>query len=246
MTPEGARALKSVLPECLLISNDAEILSRRTRSGESRRIVGFTPASLSEPRGDATESEQLAHVVSLAGRQPQLAVHLSELYTRRGRWAEAAQVLHAAVASDEQNAELQYSLARVLLECGELDQAMLCFRRSGDGTAASHHLAMVRCEQILKNCEDHAERSLAAAPDQSAARERLRLIQAALSTIRRSSTSASGASATVLPEIVPGTHRHRSPGHLQETATPAEGTGAVWKRHEFQPRSVDITAALQP
>ena len=202
VTEEGVRSLKSVLPDCLIVAQTDPEVSRADGLESLPRLPLTSPmSSLSAGMGSAVQLEQ---VIELAGLQPQLAVHLSSIYSSRGQWEEAGQILESGAVTDHDDAAIQFCLGEALARTGRTAAAYEHFEQSVGQAAASYNVGLIVYENMLEECEDYFMAALDSDPSLQVAHEKLSDIQRELWELRQRRNPAGIAEAgdTTL-EVVP-------------------------------------------
>ena len=245
-TPEGVAALKAAVPGCLIISDSPD--APEPEQDENREVSQsrVRTTSVSGAAGLEAADSQLPQLMELAAMQPELAIHLSTIYSGNDRWIEAAQILHAAAQSNDQDPALQFRLGEALAHSGFTNDALRCFRQSVGDAAAHYNMGLILYENLLRDCEQHFEKSVQADPGLDVAALRLKYVRRELAMSRNlpaparpegpgvTSTFASHngtpwdihdelptgsmvTTPTTVPEVIPGTHVYRSISSRHQT-----------------------------
>ena len=199
VTANGVQALKAALPECLIaVKSDGEAHS-------STEIVPLQPvpsqsdiAVLDFPVSADTQLDQL---IEVAGKQPQLAIHLASVYSSREQWKQASLVLAAAVAADPNQQPVQLALGIALAHAGDLNSAKLFLAQALGEAAANYNLGLIEYENSLRVCATHLRQAVAADPSLTDAQSRLIEVQHQLLELNQKKTPVmSIASRATLPD----------------------------------------------
>ena len=202
VTDAGVRSLKKQLPECLIVAQTARELGRNNSEESLPRLPDLGPLN-SSTAGIASQN-QLAQVVQLAGQQPHLAVHLSQVYSSREQWAETAQILAVAAAADPGNATIHFHLGEALARSGRPAEALVHFEQAVDEATARYQVAMIVYENSLKDCERLFDDALAVNPSLKAAESRLNHIHQEIAQLHRRRSEPAVQEQTVEPfDVVP-------------------------------------------
>ena len=202
VTDAGVRSLKKQLPECLIVAQTARELGRSDSTESLPRLPDLGPLN-SSTAGIASEN-QLAQVAQLAGQQPHLAVHLSQVYSSREQWAETAQILAVAAAADPGNTSIHFHLGEALARSGRSAEALVHFEQAVDEATARYQVAMIAYENSLKDCERLFDAALAVDPSLTAAESRLSHIHQEIAQLQRRRIEPVAREQTVEPfDVVP-------------------------------------------
>ncbi len=232
VTAEGVAAIQKTLPGCLVITQTGEEAQPLRKDNQAD---GSKPdqTSFLSPSADNRKDTQLAQMTELASRQPQLAIHLSLVYSGNGQWPEAAQILQAAADANDADPELRFRLGEALAHSGLDKDALDCLRQSvGDG-AASYTMGLIAYESMLRSCEQHFERAVQANPELVAARIRLQEVRQELANARNQPLPFETASGTgASPLVIPGTHTYRA-DIAQSGPVTRQTSMPVWKQSGY-------------
>lgn len=116
----------------------------------------------------APRDAQLEQLIELAGKQPQLALHLASVYSSREQWPQTAEILASAVQADPNQPEVQLALGIALARAGNLEGAKTFLTQSVGEAAADYHLGMIEYETNLRSCATHFREAVAADPSLTA------------------------------------------------------------------------------
>jgi len=200
VTETGVAILKKALPDCLIVATtDGDDL--KSDVDPMRRLPDLNPAVAAS--AGLSSQQQLHQVIQLAGLQPHLAVHLSRIYSSRGEWAEAAQVLQAAELADSCHPTLAFALGEALARSGRSAEAIPYFEKCASPAQARYLVGVIVYESSLQACGKYFDDVAAADPNLNAAQIRRDRIQAELDALH-SRTAPSSAEDLALPEILPG------------------------------------------
>jgi len=183
VTEEGTRLLKEALPDCLVVTK-LESESSPTAAADTLRPVP-NQSGVAFPEFPATSDSQLEQLIELAGKQPQLAVHLASVYSSREQWSEAAQVLAAAATVDPQLQPVQLALGVALARSGDLPAAKMHLTLAAGEAAANYNLGLIEYEKNLRSCATHFRQAVAADPSLADAQTRLQDVQRELSALKQ-------------------------------------------------------------
>jgi hypothetical protein len=118
VTADGIRVLKEALPECLIVTKSEGEVSASTEVIPLRPVP--SQSGVEFPNFPTPADPQLDQLIELAGKQPQLAIHLASVYSSHEQWKQAALVLAAAVAADPNQQPVQLALGVALARSGDL------------------------------------------------------------------------------------------------------------------------------
>ena len=183
VTADGARALKEALPDCLIVTKpdgDAAAVSK---------VVPLHPvpsqSGLAFPNFPTPADAQLNQLIELAGKQPQLAIHLASVYSSREQWQQASLVLAAAVAADPNQQSSQLALGIALARAGDLTAAKPFLTQAVGEAAANYNLGLIEYENSLRVCATHLREAVVADPSLADAQSRLMDVQHQLSELKQ-------------------------------------------------------------
>ncbi|MEZ6059343.1 MAG: hypothetical protein R3C19_03165 [Planctomycetaceae bacterium] len=185
ISPDGQQELQQALPSCLIVFEADDDVSHTDVPAEFRPAATVAASSSVKPfrtvaatrldrKAISKVNPKLAQVVELAEKQPELATHLSAVYSADGDWSSAIHVLQAALDAAPENLEIRYQLAVAFARSGDLVTAAEQFERSVGKAAAHYNIGVLLQEQMLATCEAHLQQSLAINPKLEAARLRLK------------------------------------------------------------------------
>jgi len=202
VTADGTRTLKEALPDCLIVTEAENQLSPPAAAVPLRPVP--SQSGLAFPDFPATADTQLEQLVELAGKQPQLAVLLSTVYSSREQWPQAVRILGAAAVVDPQLQTVQLALGVALARCGDLPAAKTHLTQAVGEAAANYNLGLIEYEDNLRSCVAHFRQAVAADPSLSDAQTRLQEVQQELATLNQQRTSVHAvASGTVIAADAP-------------------------------------------
>jgi tetratricopeptide (TPR) repeat protein len=186
VTSEGAQKLKEALPDCLIVTKtDAEL-------NPSAAIDSLKPvpsqSGVAFPNLLSTSDPQLEQLVELSRKQPQLAVHLSSVYSNREQWSQAARVLSAAAEADPSLQLVQFSLGIALARSGDTVEARAHLTKAVGEAAANYNLGQIEYENSLRACAAHFRQAVAADPSLTKAQNRLHEVQHELAALKQERT----------------------------------------------------------
>ncbi len=209
VTPEGAQTLKESLPDCLIVTKKELESNPSATIGPLQPVPSQSGAAF--PSFLTTSDLQLEQLAELAGKQPQLAVHLASVYSDREQWPQAASILSAAVAVDPSLQPVQFALGIALARSGDTAAAMTHLTQATGEAEANYHLGQIEYENNLRACASHFRQALAADPSLTIAQTRLKEVQRELAGLNQRRTPVHAATyrsaLTVDPpmEIIPAT-----------------------------------------
>ena len=212
ITAEGTRVLKESLPDCLVVTKLESELNPSAAADPLRPVP--TQSGIAFPEFPTTSDSQLEQLIELAGKQPQLAVHLASVYSNREQWPQAAQVLAAAATVDPQLQPVQLALGVALARAGDLPAAKMHLTLAAGEAAANYNLGLIEYENNLRSCATHFRRAVAADPSLADAQTRLQDMQRELSALRQQRgpihavSSRSGDSEDPPLEVIPASPSH--------------------------------------
>jgi tetratricopeptide (TPR) repeat protein len=236
VTPAGVASLRAALPDCLVVSQGSE--DAVPGAAQKQAIVPAVPVEQSSlDRPSAVTDVQLAQLIRLAVQQPQLAVHLSTVYSANGQWGEAARILSAAAEVDDSDPMLRFRLGEALAHSGHTGEALQHFQKTSGTAAANYNVGLIAYENMLRNCEQYFERSLQADPNMLQAQQRLNEVRRELALLRHMPLPPvqTTTSPAVVPVVIPGTGNHH-------VANSAASMPAV----DSQPPTFDWSPPLDP
>lgn len=209
VTPEGAQTLKESLPDCLIVTK------KELESNPSAAIDPLQPvpsqSDATFPNLLTTSDPQLEQLAELAGKQPQLAVHLASVYSDHEQWPQAARILSAAVAADPSLQPVEFALGIALARSGDTAAAMAHLTQAAGEAEASYHIGQIEYENNLRACADHFRQALAADPSLTIAQTRLKEVQRELAGLNQrrppvhAATYRSAQTVDTPMEIIPAT-----------------------------------------
>jgi hypothetical protein len=200
VTEAGVAILKKALPDCLIVAT-ADGGDLRSDVDSIQRLPDMNPAAVAS--AGLSSQQQLHQVIQLASLQPHLAVHLSRVYSARGEWAEATQVLQAAELADSCHPTLAFALGEALARSGRSADAIPYFEKCASPAEARYLVGVIVYESSLQACGKFFDDVAAADPNLNAAQIRRDRIQAELDALRSRAVTSSTADLE-LPEIMPG------------------------------------------
>lgn len=188
VTDDGVQALKEALPECLIVTKP------QVEATASTEVIPLHPvpsqSGVEFPDFPTPADAQLDQLIELAGKQPQLAVHLASVYSSRDQWKQASLVLAAAVAADPGQQPAQHALGIALARSGDLASAKPFLTRAMGEAAANYNLGLIEYENSLRVCAAHLREAVTADPSLTDAQSRLVDVQHQLSQIKQQRTPA--------------------------------------------------------
>lgn len=186
VTADGARALKEALPDCLIVTQpdgaaaaSSEVIPLQPMPSQSG--VGF-------PNSPTPADAQLHQLIDLAGKQPQLAIHLASVYASREQWKQASLVLAAAVAADPNHQPAQLALGIALARDGDLTAAKPFLTQAVGEATANYQIGLIEYENSLRICATHLRQAVAADPSLLDAQSQLSEVQHQLSELKQHKT----------------------------------------------------------
>lgn len=204
VTEEGVQTLKEALPECLIVTKP------QGEANTSAEVIPLQPApsqsGVAFLNFPTPADAQLDQLIELAGKQPQLAIHLASVYSSSEQWKQASLVLAAAVAADPNQQPAQLALGIALARSGDLPTAKTFLTQAIGEAAANYNLGLIEYENSLRVCATHLRQAVAADPSLTDAQSRLLDVQEQISTLKQQRTPAksvsfsSASSRTVSPE----------------------------------------------
>jgi tetratricopeptide (TPR) repeat protein len=208
VTADGVETLKRRLPDCVIVAKSTtDSAQTRVFEEEGETLEYSQDLSVSATRGSI--NQQLQQMLNLAASQPQLAVHLSRVYSEAGQWEETAQILATANVVDPSNEDVNLALGEAYARLGRSNDAILHLEQVVGANEARYVVGMIVYEDTLKSCERYFGDVAAADPEFKAARIRHERIQKELSQMssHRGTSPTSGADRNVDdsegPEIIP-------------------------------------------
>jgi tetratricopeptide (TPR) repeat protein len=200
VTETGVAILKKALPDCLIVAT-ADGGDLKSDVDPTRRLPDLNAAVVAS--AGLSSQQQLHQVIHLASLQPHLAVHLSRVYSSRGEWAEATQVLQAAELADSCHPALAFALGEALARSGRSAEAIPYFEKCASPAQARYLVGVIVYESSLQACGKFFDDVAAADPNLNAALIRRDRIQVELDALRSRPVTSSTAD-LALPEIMPG------------------------------------------
>lgn len=186
VTADGVQALKEALPECLIVTEP------QGAANASAEVVPLQPvpsqSGVAFPNFPTPTDAQLDQLIELAGKQPQLAIHLASVYSSREQWKQASLVLAAAVAADPNQQPAQLALGIALARAGDLNSAKPFLAQAVGEAAANYKLGLIEYENSLRVCATHLRQAVAADPSLTDAQSRLMEVQHQLSELKQQRT----------------------------------------------------------
>ena len=186
VTAEGVQALKEALPECLIVTKS------EGEASVSTEVVPLQPvpsqSGVAFPNFPTPADAQLDQLIELAGKQPQLAIHLASVYSSREQWKQASLVLAAAVAADPNQQPVQLALGIALARVGELTAAKPFLVQAVGEAAANYNLGLIEYENSLRVCATHLRQAVTADPSLTDAQWRLTVVQHQLTELKQQRT----------------------------------------------------------
>jgi tetratricopeptide (TPR) repeat protein len=183
VTAEGAQTLKKALPACLIVT------SKELESNPSAAIGPLQPvpsqSDVTFPNFLSPSDPQLEQLAELAGKQPQLAVHLASIYSDREQWSQAARILSAAAAVDPSLQPVQFALGIALARSGDTAAAMAHLTQATGEAEANYNLGQIEYENNLRSCANHFRQAVAADPSLTMAQTRLKEVQRELAGLKQ-------------------------------------------------------------
>ncbi|MBC7968291.1 MAG: hypothetical protein H7Z17_20485 [Fuerstia sp.] len=183
VTAEGTRLLKEALPDCLIVFRVESETSPSAAVDPLRPVP--TQSGLAFPDFPAPSDSQLEQLVELAGKQPQLAVHLASVYSSREQWPQAVRILAAAAAVDPDLQPVQLALGVSLARAGNLSAAKTHLTKAVGEAAANYNLGLIEYETNLRSCATHFREAVVADPSLVDAQTRLQEVQQELSALQQ-------------------------------------------------------------
>ncbi len=183
VTADGVQTLKEALPECLIVTKP------QGEANSSAEVVPLQPvpsqSGVAFPDFPTPEDAQLDQLIELAGKQPQLAIHLASVYSSSEQWKQASLVLAAAVAADPNQQPAQLALGIALAHAGDLNSAKPFLAQAVGEAAANYNLGLIEYENSLRVCANHLGQAVAADPSLTDAHSRLIEVQDQLSVLKQ-------------------------------------------------------------
>ncbi len=183
VTAEGTRLLKEALPDCLIVFKIESETSPSAAVDPLRPVPA--QSGLAFPDFPAPSDSQLEQLVELAGKQPQLAVHLASVYSSREQWPQAVRILAAAAAVDPDLQPVQLALGVSLARSGDLIAAKTHLTKAVGEAAANYNLGLIEYENNLRSCATHFREAVVADPSLVDAQTRLQEVQQELSALKQ-------------------------------------------------------------
>lgn len=186
VTAEGVKALKEALPECMIVTKPD------SAGNASTDVVPLQPvpsqSGVAFPNFPTPADAELDQLIELAGKQPQLAVHLASVYSNREQWKQASLVLAAAVAADPNQQPAQLALGIALARSGDFSAAKPFLAQAIGEAEANYNLGLIEYENSLRVCATHLRQAVTADPSLTDAQSRLMDVQRQLSALKQHST----------------------------------------------------------
>lgn len=201
VTNEGIDRLRARLPECVIISQDDLDVSGIRLPAELRLAEQLQSASDPLPR-----DPRFRRLLGLAQEQPDLAVHLSRVYSEREEWTQAAAILRIAAETWPDDESVQFRLAEALVHSGETDEGTERFRTLLGESAARYHVGLIVYIDALKRSEVHLAAAMQADPANRQVRARLDDLRAKLRAVEQGLSPVGDVAHATTPMIVPGSH----------------------------------------
>ena len=183
VTAEGTRLLKEALPDCLIVTKVENELSPSAAVDRLQPVP--KQSGVAFPDFPANSDSQLEQLVDLAGRQPQLAVHLASVYSCREQWPQAVRILAAAATADPQLQPVQLAVGIALARSGDPDAAKTHLTQAIGEAAASYNLGLIEYETNLRSCANYFREAVAADPSLTDAQTQLQEVQQELSALKQ-------------------------------------------------------------
>lgn len=213
VTEAGVGELKRSLPDCVIVAKSAQDNSQSNDSGSLPNLPDLGP--LNSSNGTVASTDQLQQLITLAATQPQLAVHLSKIYSDREQWEETAQILATANVVDSESDEINLALGEAYARLGRSNDAIMHLEQVIGGNEARYVVGMIVYEDTLKSCERYFGEVAAADPNLKAAKTRHERIQKELATLKNARQSGFSrtldvgtSAADAEPEIIPSAPIH--------------------------------------
>lgn len=187
VTESGVNELKRSLPECVIVAKSVQENPQSNNSGSIPQLPDLGP--LNSSSDGVALNDQLQQLISIAGSQPHLAVHLSKVYSSREQWEETAQILATANVVDPGNDQINLALGEAYARLGRSNDAILHLEQVIGATEARYVVGMIVYEDTLKSCERYFGEVAAADPDLKAAQQRHQRIQSELAALSAASQS---------------------------------------------------------
>lgn len=183
VTADGVQALKEALPGCLIVTK------AEGQASASTEVLPLQPVTsqsgVAFPNLPSPADAQLYELIELAGKQPQLAIHLASVYSNREQWKRASLVLAAAVAADPNQQPAQLALGLALARSGDLTAAKPFLAQAVGEAEADYNLGLIEYENSLRVCAAHLRQAVAADPSLTDAQSRLIDVQHQLSALKQ-------------------------------------------------------------
>lgn len=202
VSADGVQALKEALPECMIVTKS------ESAGNASTEVVPLQPvpsqSGVAFPNFPTPADAQLDQLIELAGKQPQLAIHLAAVYSSREQWKQASLVLASAVAADPNQQPAQLALGIALARAGDLTAAKPFLAQAMGEAAANYNLGLIEYENSLQACATHLREAVAADPSLTIAQSRLTDVQHQLAELKQQRTSViSVSSRAAVPDNTP-------------------------------------------
>ncbi len=203
VTAEGAQLLKQGLPDCLIITKVESEVSPSAAADPQRTVPPQNDVAFQEFA--AASDLQLEQLIELAGKQPQIAVHLATVYASQEKWPQTVKILAAAAAVDPQLQTVQLALGDALARMGDFSAAKMHLTLAVGEAAANYNLGMIEYEHNLRSCATHFSQAVAADPSLADAQTRLQAVQQELSALQQQQCSPFHAVSSTDPplEVIP-------------------------------------------
>ncbi len=183
VTADGVGSLKTLLPDCLIVAQTDPGVSQ-IHGLDSLRDLPLSGRLFTSPAITGCDA-QLEQLIQLASQQPQLAVHLSSIYSSCGQWEEAGRILEMAVVSDHNDPAIQFCFGEALARSGQAEAALEHFELSVGDAAARYNVGLIVYENTLEECEIYFTQAVAADPSLQVAQSRLTDIRRELAVLRQ-------------------------------------------------------------
>ncbi|MEI6538334.1 MAG: hypothetical protein WCO86_02250, partial [Planctomycetota bacterium] len=170
-------------PDCLIITKVESEVSPSAAADPQRTVPLQNDVAFQEFA--AAYDLQLEQLIELAGKQPQIAVHLATVYASQEKWPQTVKILAAAAAADPQLQTVQLALGDALARTGDFSAAKMHLTLAVGEAAANYNLGMIEYEHNLRSCAAHFSQAVAADPSLADAQTRLQAVQQELSALQQ-------------------------------------------------------------